>query len=1022
VHSRAPLADTPDPPLRDDDDGLLRDIVVRGARQHNLKNVDVVLPRQRLIVFTGVSGSGKSSLAFDTLYAEGQRRYVESLSAYARQFLGQMDKPEVDAVEGLSPAIAIEQRSAGSNPRSTVATVTEIYDYLRLLFSRLGQPHCPECGRPLSRQNVQEMVDTLLEQAAGERVAIMAPRVRGRKGEYAKELEQARRAGFLRARIDGEVIELAEGMRLDKQRRHTVEILVDRLTVNAGAARRIADSLETALRLTEGLASVAREATLSAAAPAGRRRAAAPAEDWLFSERAACPECGIAFDDLAPRLFSFNSPYGACPTCGGLGTGLEPDPDLVVPDSAKPLATAVEPWRRMMSSWFEGQLRAIAAHFGVSLETPWKKLSAKMRQAILNGLPGVELSYHYKSAKGRFDYEGSFEGVLPNLLRRFRETESDSAREKLRAYLREAACRDCGGARLRPAALAVRIGERNIADWTRLSVGRARRDAEALSFPGSRERIAAPILKELTSRLTFLDDVGVGYLTLDRSAASLAGGEAQRIRLATQIGSGLTGVLYILDEPSIGLHQRDNRKLLETLVRLRDLGNTVLVVEHDLETIELADHVVDLGPGAGRHGGEIVAQGTPAEIAAEPRSLTGQYLSGARSIPTPAHRRAATGPSIEVLGARQHNLKEIDVRFPLGVFTAVTGVSGSGKSTLVNDILYAALARHCHGAERIPGAHRALRGLEHVDKVVDVDQSPIGRTPRSNPATYTGAFTFIRDLFAQVPESKMRGYPPGRFSFNVKGGRCAECDGDGLKRIEMHFLPPVYVPCDVCRGRRYNRETLEVFYRGKSIADVLEMTVEEGLEFLHAVPPIRRKLETLADVGLDYIHLGQSATTLSGGEAQRVKLATELSRAATGRTVYLLDEPTTGLHFEDVRHLLRVLDRLVERGNTVIVIEHNLDVIRSADHVIDLGPEGGDAGGTVVATGPPEAIARAARSHTGRALAPLLGERPGAVSVASPAPPGRHKTARASGKRRAPVVASERSPSRRSRSRQPEDA
>ncbi|HKA24579.1 MAG TPA: excinuclease ABC subunit UvrA [Candidatus Eisenbacteria bacterium] len=954
----------------------LTDISIRGARQHNLKNISVVLPRQKMIVITGVSGSGKSSLAFDTLYAEGQRRYVESLSAYARQFLGQMDKPDVDAIEGLSPAIAIEQRSAGMNPRSTVATVTEIYDYLRLLFSRLGTPHCPECGRELSRQTVTEMVDLLSEQARGERVAILAPLIRGRKGEYQKELDQARRSGFLRARVDGRVVELAEGMRLDKQKRHTIEILVDRFTVSADNARRLADSLETALRLTGGTASAVRDSRLEAATENDAKRTtmqAEPAVDWFFSEGAACPDCGISVGEMAPRLFSFNSPFGACPACSGLGTRLEVDLDLVVPDPTKSLAEgAIDPWKKIMPSWYEGQVRAAAQHLKVSMDTPWNKLPAKAREALLYGIDGKEIAFRYRSKKGKYDYKGTFEGVIPNLERRFKSTGSDGAREKLGAYLREGPCRTCGGTRLRREALAVRIQGKNIADWSAKDVAAARVDAAGLVFPGARERIAEPILKELTSRLGFLDDVGLGYLTLDRAASTLAGGEAQRIRLATQIGSGLTGVLYILDEPSIGLHARDNRRLIETLVRLRDLGNTVIVVEHDRDTIVTADHVVDLGPGAGRHGGEVVAAGTPAEIEQTPASLTGRYLRDELAIPLPSRRRAGSGKFLEVLGAREHNLKNVDVRFPLGTFTCVTGVSGSGKSTLVNDILYAALARHANGAQTIPGAHRKITGLHHVDKVVDVDQSPIGRTPRSNPATYTGAFAVIRDLFAQLPESKMRGYGPGRFSFNVKGGRCEACEGDGLKRIEMHFLPDVYVQCDVCRGRRYNRETLEVLYKGKSIADVLEMTVEEALEFLRPIPGVRRKLETLKDVGLGYVHLGQSATTLSGGEAQRVKLATELSRAATGSTVYLLDEPTTGLHFDDVRQLLEVLDRFVDRGNTVIVIEHNLDVIKSADHLIDLGPEGGQAGGRVIASGAPEEVARVAASHTGAALAPLL--------------------------------------------------
>ncbi len=949
----------------------LSDIVIRGAREHNLQNVDLVLPRNALIVVTGVSGSGKSSLAFDTLYAEGQRRYVESLSAYARQFLGQMDKPEVDSIDGLSPAIAIQQRSAGSNPRSTVATITEVYDFLRLLFSRLGTPHCPRCDRRLTQQSVREMIETLLDQAKGERVAVLAPIVRGRKGEYGKELEAARRAGYLRARIDGEVRELAEGLRLARTRRHTIEIVVDRLTVSQGSARRLADSLEAGLRLASGVVGAAR----AGREPGGegerspaRRSGSTP--DWLFSERASCPHCGISFEDLAPRLFSFNSPYGACSACSGLGVRLEVDPSLLIPDPGKSLRDgAIAPWKQMMASWYAGQLEAAAAHLGVRLETPWKRILPRKRHALLYGLGEREVEFHYRSAKGRFDYRGRYEGVVPNLERRFRSTTSEAAREKIRAYLHEAPCRDCGGARLKPEALAVRIDDRHIGEWNRLSVSAARTALEALRFEGSRERIAAPIQKELAARLRFLDEVGVGYLELDRAAATLAGGEAQRIRLATQIGSQLTGVLYILDEPSVGLHPRDNARLLRTLEELRDLGNTVLVVEHDPETMRAADHLVDLGPGAGRHGGRVVAQGTPPEVARHPESLTGAYLSGRRTMPTRAERRTGNGTFLEVVGASEHNLKRLRVRFPLGVFACITGVSGSGKSTLVNDVLYPAVARHLGLAAPPPGRHEALLGADAVDKVIRIDQSPIGRTPRSNPATYTGTFAPIRDLFAALPEAKVRGYAPGRFSFNVKGGRCEGCEGDGLKKIEMHFLPDVYVTCDLCRGRRYNRETLEVLYRGRSIADVLEMTVEEGLEFLRPIPAIRRRLETMASVGLGYLHLGQSATTLSGGEAQRVKLATELSRTATGRTLYLLDEPTTGLHLEDVRLLLDVLDRLVDRGNTVLVIEHHLDVIRFADHVVDLGPEGGDGGGRVVASGSPEDVARVAASHTGRALA-----------------------------------------------------
>jgi excinuclease ABC subunit A len=935
-----------------------RGIVVRGAREHNLKNLSLTLPRRRLIVITGVSGSGKSSLAFDTLYAEGQRRYVESLSAYARQFLGQMEKPDVDSIEGLSPAISIEQKGAGSNPRSTVATLTEIYDYLRLLFARLGTPHCPDDGTPLSRQSVAEMVDTLTAQAGGARVLVLAPIVRGRKGEYRKELEDARKQGYLKARIDGALVELTEGARLAKTKRHTVEIVIDRLTVEAKNAHRLADSIEAALALTGGVAAAAKEG----------------GAEWLFSQSAACVTCGRSYEELAPRLFSFNSPYGACPACDGLGTSLEIDPRLVIPDPSLSVAAgAIAAWGGLDSAWYGGQLRAIVKHLDFDPKTPWRKLPKRITEALLHGLGDVRLHYAYKSDRGsRWEFKGKFEGVLKNLRRRYTETSSESVRRKIEGFMTTAPCPDCGGARLNRVARSVTVAGAGIADWTRSSVDAAYARVQALEFAASRGVIAEPIVKEIEARLTFLVDVGLGYLTLDRAAQTLAGGEAQRIRLATQIGSRLTGVLYILDEPSIGLHPRDNDRLIATLTSLRDLGNTVIVVEHDLDTMRHADWIIDLGPGAGRHGGEIMAEGTPAQVAQIARSLTGQYLAGARTIAVPTTRRKGNGQWLEVVGATENNLKNIDVKFPLGTFTCVTGVSGSGKSTLVNDILHVALARALMGGVERPGTHREIKGLEHVDKTIAIDQSPIGRTPRSNPATYTGLFAFIRDLFAQLPESKLRGYGPGRFSFNVKGGRCEACEGDGMKKIEMHFLADVFVRCDVCRGRRYNRETLEVHYRGRSIADVLEMTVEEGLEFLHAVPTIRRKLETLKDVGLGYIHLGQSATTLSGGEAQRVKLASELSRVETGRTVYLLDEPTTGLHFEDVRMLLSVLDRLVEKGNTVIVIEHQLDVIKTADHLIDLGPEGGDGGGTVVASGTPEDVARVAKSHTGRALVPVL--------------------------------------------------
>ncbi len=949
----APVEPPPDSPVP-----ALTDIVIRGAREHNLRNLTLRLPRQSLVVITGVSGSGKSSLAFDTLYAEGQRRYVESLSAYARQFLGQMEKPDVDAIEGLSPAIAIEQKGAGSNPRSTVATITEIYDYLRLLFSRVGARHCPNCGTPLARRSVQQMTDQLLESLAGRRIALLAPVVRGRKGEYRKELEAWARQGYLRARIDGAWCELENPPRLARHRRHDIEIVVDRLTVATEQRGRLTESLESAVQLGAGLVTVAREG----------------AEDQPLSIGATCPRCATAIEDLEPRHFSFNSPYGACKGCDGLGTLLRVDPARVVPDDTKSLADgAIDSMGDAGGTWTAGTLSGLARAFDFSLKTPWKKLPARIQKLVLYGAGDEEVRFEYRSKKGSaFIHRAKWRGVIPDLERRYRQTSSESARRSIAERMNPTPCPECGGRRLQKASLAVTVGGRGIADWTALSVAAARDGMAALRFSGGEATITAPILKEVVGRLGFLEDVGLGYLTLDRSAGTLAGGEAQRIRLATQIGSQLTGVLYVLDEPSIGLHHRDNQKLLATLQRLRDLGNTVVVVEHDEDTMQAADWIVDLGPGAGRHGGGLVAEGTPVEIRANAGSLTGQYLAGGRRIATPASRRPGSGRVLAVRGAREHNLKDVDVEIPLGTFTCVTGVSGSGKSTLVNDILLAALARELGAGAARPGAYRRLDGAGEVDKVVAIDQSPIGRTPRSNPATYTGAFTLIRDLFAQLPEAKVRGYAPGRFSFNVKGGRCEACEGDGSRRIEMHFLPDVFVRCDVCHGRRYNRDTLEVLYRGRSIADVLEMTVEEALEFLGAVPALRRKLDTLVGVGLGYIHLGQSATTLSGGEAQRVKLATELSRVATGRTLYVLDEPTTGLHFEDVRVLLDVLQALVERGNTVLVIEHHLDVVKCADWIVDLGPEGGDAGGTVVAAGTPEAVARARGSHTGSALREVL--------------------------------------------------
>jgi excinuclease ABC subunit A len=938
-------------------------IRIRGAREHNLKNLSLDIPRNALVVLTGVSGSGKSSLAFDTLYAEGQRRYVESLSAYARQFLGQMEKPDVDQIEGLSPAISIEQRTAGQNPRSTVATVTEIYDYLRLLFARVGVQHCLSCGRPIRGQTVQEMVDQILGTHAGDRVQILAPVIRGRKGEYRKELAQYRKLGFVRARVDGAWHELEEEIPLDKKRKHTIEILVDRLAAEPARRSRIHESMETAAKLASGLVLII----------------PSKGEEAVLSSTAACPVCGVSYEPPEPRSFSFNSPYGACKTCDGLGTTFEIDPDLVVPDRRKSLREgAVVVWGDAEGTWIKGVIQAFAKRMKISMDTPFAKLPAEAQQALLYGLGDEKLQYKFKLRSGKvWSHKGRFRGVIPELMRRYRDTSSDQVRAHIEQSMSKKPCPVCGGARLKQESLAVRIADRSIADWTRMSVSRALGFVGSIAL-GTRESvIAAPILKELHQRLEFLEDVGVGYLTLDRAAATLAGGEAQRIRLATQIGSRLTGVLYILDEPSVGLHPRDNRKLLRTLIALRDLGNSVLVVEHDRETMEAADHIVDLGPGAGRRGGYLVAQGTIEAIREAPESLTGQYLSGEREVEVPETRRLGNGESITVVGARENNLKKVRAKFPLGTFVCVTGVSGSGKSTLVQDILYRALARHFYQAKDTPGAHDRIEGLQHIDKVVAIDQSPIGRTPRSNPATYTGVFGFIRDLFAELPEAKVRGYKPGRFSFNVKGGRCEACAGEGLVKIEMHFLPDVYVTCDVCRGKRYNRETLEVTFKGKSIADVLELTVDDALEFLSAIPPVRRKLETLSGVGLGYIHLGQPATTLSGGEAQRVKLATELSRVETGRTLYLLDEPTTGLHFEDVRALLHVLNRLVDKGNTVIVIEHNLDVIQSADWIVDLGPEGGDEGGRVVAEGTPEDVASVSGSHTGEALRALFqGRRP----------------------------------------------
>jgi excinuclease ABC subunit A len=923
-------------------------IRIRGARTHNLKNVNLDLPRHRLIVITGLSGSGKSSLAFDTLYAEGQRRYVESLSAYARQFLEQMEKPEVDSIEGLSPAISIEQKTTSKNPRSTVGTVTEIYDYLRVLFARVGVPHCPSCGKVIAAQTVQQMVDRILLQPAGTRLLVLAPVVRGRKGEYRKLFFDLQRQGFSRVRVNGAVRELGEDIELDKNRKHTIEVVVDRLVVKDGMSARLADSLETALRLADGVVQV--EPMTAEPAPI------------TFSERLACADCGISFPEVSPRMFSFNNPYGACPECGGIGTRFEIDPERVVPNPARSLrAGALAPWAGRDSAYFRQTLAALARRYKISLDEPWAKLRKSARDLVLHG-----------------DRDGGFEGAVKLLERRYRETQSEETRREIEQFMAERPCPACGGARLRRESLGLRIAGKSIADVVRFTIKDAATFFNGLALGEREAAIARRVLKEIRERLGFLMNVGLEYLTLDRPAGTLSGGEGQRIRLATQIGSSLVGVLYILDEPSIGLHQRDNRRLLDTLKRLRDLGNTVLVVEHDEETIRAADYVVDLGPGAGELGGHVVAIGTPDEIVANPRSLTGQFLSGARAIAVPGERRAGSGQFITIHDPREHNLKGMAVRIPLGTFTCVTGVSGSGKSTLVNDILYRALAQMLHRAQERPGAHTRVEGAQHVDKVVDIDQSPIGRTPRSNPATYTGVFAFIRALFARTQEARMRGYQPGRFSFNVKGGRCEACQGDGLVKIEMHFLPDVYVTCDVCKGKRYNRETLDVHYKGRSIAEVLDMTVHQALAFFDAVPVIKAKLQTLHDVGLDYIRLGQPATTLSGGEAQRVKLATELSRRATGRTLYILDEPTTGLHFADIEKLLEVLNRLVDAGNTVVIIEHNLDVIKTADWVIDLGPEGGEEGGRVVATGTPEMLAREAdRSYTGQFLKAVVPGGPG---------------------------------------------
>ncbi len=938
-------------------------IIIKGACEHNLRCIDVEIPRDRLVVITGVSGSGKSTLAFDTIYAEGQRRYVESLSAYARQFLELMDKPDVESIEGLSPAIAIEQKTTSKNPRSTVGTVTEIYDYLRLLFARAGQVYCPECDRPITTQTVEQMVDRVLALPEKSRLLVLAPIVRGRKGEYRKELRQWQAEGYARVRIDGVQYELTETPELDKQKKHTIEVVVDRLVIKADLGVRLAESLETALRLAEGLVQVE---------TVGEPPELPTREAFLFSARHACVECGVSIPEIAPRTFSFNSPHGACPECTGLGTRHYFDPEKVVPDAGVTLRRgALAPWSTRTGFYYLPILEALGEHYGFDLDTPFGELSPRHRELLLFGSGSEKIRFHYDQGGQRIYYQRPFEGVLPNLERRLKETESDQQRERLGEFMSIMPCPVCRGARLKPAALAVRIGGKTIREICALSVTEAQAFFAVLELPPRQAEIARRVLKEVRERLMFLAGVGLDYLTLDRTAGTLSGGEGQRIRLATQIGSSLVGVLYILDEPSIGLHQRDNRRLLDTLKRLRDLGNTVLVVEHDEETIREADHVIDMGPGAGVHGGLIIAEGPPEAILAAENSLTGDYLAGRRSVPLPDCRRAPKG-FLTLRGATANNLRGIDVAIPLGVMTCVTGVSGSGKSTLIIDTLYRALAQQLHQAKERPGKLVALDGLAQLDKVIDIDQSPIGRTPRSNPATYTGVFGDIRELFAQLPEARLRGYPAGRFSFNVKGGRCEACQGDGILRIEMHFLPDVYVQCEICKGARYNRETLEVRYKGKNIAEVLAMTASQALEFLGNIPVICRKLTTLCAVGLGYITLGQSATTLSGGEAQRVKLAKELGKRATGRTIYILDEPTTGLHFDDIRKLLEVLQRLVETGNTVLIIEHNLDVIKSADHLIDLGPEGGQGGGLVVAAGTPEAVAACPASHTGRYLQPYL--------------------------------------------------
>jgi excinuclease ABC subunit A len=953
----------------------LENIVVKGARQHNLKNIDITIPRNQLVVITGLSGSGKSSLAFDTIYAEGQRRYVESLSAYARQFLGQMDKPDVDSIEGLSPAIAIEQKAGSKNPRSTLATVTEIYDHLRLLFARIGQPHCPQCGRPIQRQTVEEIVDQILALPAGERLLLLSPVVMGRKGEYKKLFEQLKREGFVRVRVDGEVRDLSEKIEVDKKKKHDVEVVVDRLVVGPDMSRRLADSLETALKRGEGTVLVHRLDLKKPknAEKKSHTRAARDEATLVFSAKYACAVCGLSFEELEPRMFSFNSPQGACPACTGLGQKMEVDPDLVIDPEASLANGAVLPWNSSTAHIYKSMLITVSKHFGFSMDIPWKKLKAEHRKIVLYGSGETRLPFNFRGPESSYSYVGTFEGVIPRTERIFTETDSESIREDIgNRFMRVQVCHACRGRRLKPESLAVTLQAKNIIEITEMSVARAWEFFKNLKLTERETTISRQVIKEISERLTFLANVGLEYLTLDRATGSLSGGEAQRIHLATQIGSSLVGVLYILDEPSIGLHQRDNQRLLDTLKRLRDLGNTVVVVEHDEETMRQADYLIDIGPGAGVHGGTVVSAGTPGQVIADPKSLTGQYLNGTMAVAIPARRRLPPGPELVLRGAVTNNLKDVEVRLPLGTFICVTGVSGSGKSSLIQETLEPAVRHQVYRGRSKPAGYKSLEGAEHLDKIIDIDQSPIGRTPRSNPATYTGMFNEIRDLFAATPEAKVRGYKVGRFSFNVKGGRCEACDGDGIIKIEMHFLPDVYVPCEVCKGKRYNRETLEVQYKGKNIAEVLDMIVDEARDFFAPVPRLKRVLDTVVEVGLGYIKLGQAATTLSGGEAQRLKLSTELGKRSTGRTLYILDEPTTGLHFADVQRLLDVLGHLVDAGNTVVVVEHNLDVIKAADFVLDLGPEGGEAGGQIIAFGRPEEVAKSKASHTGHYLAKVL--------------------------------------------------